>query len=139
MLGLLAVIAFVWLFILFLIVTPKSFYSHHFDRLTHARYRKDKTTLQAMLDNLRSFPDQWSINREGAAFPKEGAKQIYISYDRNRQLTYSLSSFGGGERILDGYFGSQFEKTLIEENTRRETKRVLLDFYPELNGTLMLK
>ena len=128
----------IWLFVMIVLWTPSGFYSSALDRLTKARWRDDRVGLQIMLDHLKSFPDQWSISREGASFPKEGMKQIYLTYDDRSGWEYTLNSFGGKARPLAGHFRSEFVRELTAENNRRESQALLRTFYPELDGPLLL-
>jgi hypothetical protein len=129
-----------WALTLTILLTPTRVYKSAFDRVTRAHYRDDRVALQIMLDHLRSFPEQWSISRDGASFPLEGAKQIYLSLDKKEGLEYTLASFGGSARPLNGYFGAEFQKELSYQNNQRESQAVLKKLYPELHdGRLLLK
>lgn len=128
-----------WLMVMSFPLTPTRMYSNAFDRVTKAKYRNDRAGLQIMLDHLRSFPEQWSISRDSASFPLQGAKQIYLHFDDKKGWEYTLNNFGGRARPLDGHFGKQFVEQLTLENNRRESQALLRSFYPELDGTLLLK
>ena len=133
------VVAFVWLLILAVLIIPMSFYKNSWDKITKAKFRDDRAPLQIMLDHLRSFPEEWSISRDSASFPKTGMKQIYLTHDKNKGWEYTLNSFGGNARPLNGHFEGQFVKALTDENNRRESEAMLRNFYPELNGQVLLK
>lgn len=91
---------FIWMLLLTFLLTPSNFYANTWDRITKARYRQDRINLQIMLDHLRSFPDDWSISRDSAHFPKTGAKSVYLNKERDK-WQYSLSSFDSRSRELD--------------------------------------
>lgn len=129
----------VWIALLTIIATPVSTYRSIWDSLTHARYRNDKHQLTMMLDHLRSFPDDWSVSRTQVSFPKEGAKSIFLTYDKPKdRWEYSLSSFGGDSRVLDGHFGSEFKQQIAIENSRRESVSVARTLFGT-DGPLLLK
>lgn len=125
-----------WMVIMTVLFTPKGTYSSFLDRLTRARYRNDRIVLQIMLDHLRSFPEQWSISSDAASFPLEGAKKIYLNFDKGWE--YTLDGFGRTPRKLDGYFGKEFGQQLSLVNSSRENEAVLRSFYPNLDGPLLL-
>jgi hypothetical protein len=91
-----------------------------------------------MLDHLKNQPDEWSISRTSASFPKEGAKQIYLSYDKDR-WTYSIPNFGNETRDLGGHFGAEFGKELARINSNRERDSLLRLCYPNSDGPLLLR
>ena len=128
-----------WILTMIILLSPPNLWTNTLDRITKAKYRKDRAQLSIMLDNLQSNPDQWSITREGASYPLQGAKQIYLSFNKDKQLEYSLNAFGSTPRPLEGYFGKQFSEQLEFENSRREAQSLLRTFYPELDGPLLLK
>lgn len=128
-----------WAMIMTLLLTPSVVYSNAFDRITRAKWRKDRTGLQIMLDHLNSRPEEWSISRNGASFPKEGAKDIVLSYDgKTKQLEYVLNKFGGDFRPLTGHFAKEFDAALNRENGRRESTALLRSLYPNLDGPKLL-
>lgn len=133
------IVALVWVLILAALIVPVSFYKNTFDRVTRGKYRNDRAGLQIMLDHLRSFPDEWSISRDSASFPKTGMKQINLFHDKKTGWEYSLNSFGGNARPLNGHFEKEFVTALTDENNRRESQALLRSFYPELNGQVLLK
>jgi hypothetical protein len=128
-----------WMVLLTALLVPASLYRNTFDKWTKGKYRDDRAGLQIMLDHLRTFPETWSVSRDGAAFPQEGAKQIYLNYDKIDGWEYTLSNFGGKARSLNGYFEKEFVRELTLENNRRESQSLLRQFYPELNGQVLLK
>jgi len=135
------ILAIIWFLLIAILVTPPGHYRSKWDRLTRAKYRPDRVNLQIMLDHLRSYPEQWSINREAAAFPIEGSKQIYLNYDKNSaKWRYTLNGFDDGPRVLDGHFGIEFNRELEKLNNKKENQALLRNFYPDLNnGVLLLK
>lgn len=139
MLVLLMVIIAVWLIILALILKPNRFFRDKLDTITKAKWRPDRDNLQIMLDNFRSFPEQWSVKRDSIAFPKEGAKKLFINFDQRNGLEYTLSAFDDRARPLAGHFAREFTQAMQEENARREKEAALRMFYPEIDGTLRLK
>jgi len=130
-----------WAGAITVLCTPAGNYTSFWDRITKAKYRNDKVTLQIMLDHLRSYPEQWSINRNAASFPAQGAKQIYLSYDKHDNVwKYTLQAFDDGPRKLDGHFGAEFARELNKVNNQKENQALLRNFYPDLdNGVLLLK
>lgn len=130
--------AIIWCITLFVLCCPISVYKNAFDRLTRGSYRHDKANLQIMLDHLNSYPDDWSISSTTAHFPKTGAKHISFDLDRETgALTYSVGS--AGFRPLAGHFGNEFTKVIRETYAAREKQALLVKFYPETHGQLLLK
>lgn len=126
-----------WVIALAILTTPKSVWTSSFDKLTKAKYRKDKANLQLILDNIRSFPEQWSISSDSASFPLESkAKQIYISMN---PPSYSSPMFGDSNRKLDGFFGNEILHALEKENAKRETKALMRTLFPEIDSSRLLK
>jgi hypothetical protein len=128
-----------WALVMAILIIPGDAYSSFFDRLTRGKWRKDRVNLAIMLEHLRNNPEDWSISRDRAAFPKEGAKQIMLEHDRSGNWSYALTSFGGSFRPLNGHFAHEFDKELTRQNNAVEERALLRHFYPELNGTLLLK
>jgi hypothetical protein len=136
---LLTILLIVWIIAIFAIAIPSRVYRNLFDRATQGRYRDDRDNLRILIDHLRSFPEEWSISRDQASFPKEGAKKIYLSYDKTkRDWEYTLSAFSSTPRPLDGHYGAQMSSILLEENNRREKESLARTFYPNLDGPLMI-
>jgi len=131
------IIFLLWLITMSYLLTPTGLYTSAWDRLTKAKYRDDRLSLQIMLDHIRTSPELWSVSQKSASYPMEGAKRIYIEHDEKKGLTYSLS--GGNFRPLDGFFGVEFNREITQENARREGQFLLREFYPELNGQVLLK
>lgn len=136
--GLLIIIA-LWVVILAHILMPNNFYGNCWDRVTQARWRSDRENLQMMLDNFRSFPEEWSVKRNSIAFPKEGAKKLYLNYDEKKGWEYTLPAFDDRARPLRGHFEAQFVDAIKLENDEREKKAMARMFYPDLEGPLRLK
>jgi len=133
-----AIVAIIWLIAFILLMTPSTFWASNWDRITKARWRKDKINLQIMLDHLRTKPDEWAISREGASFPKDSrAKKIYLTYDKG-QLNYTLNSFDTKSRVLDGHFGKEFETLIRRHNDNVEKEALLRDFWPNYDGQRLL-
>ncbi|RZK38497.1 MAG: hypothetical protein EOO61_07925 [Hymenobacter sp.] len=128
-----------WIIAFAFVVIPSSFYRKTWDHVTRGHYREDRDNLRIMIDHLRSFPEEWSISRDQAAFPKEGAKQIYLNFDKKKGWEYTLASFGSTPRALDGHYGSIMNNVLLEENNRREKASLVRTLHPNLEGPLLLK
>lgn len=118
------------------LLIPTSTYSSAWDRMTRAHFRKDKENLQLMLEHLSSFPSEWSITRDGASFPQKGAKQVLLNYDHGK-LEYTFNS-SDKFRPLEGHYAKQFNEIITKHINEREKETLLRNFYPELNGQLML-
>lgn len=118
--------------------TPKTLIPSIVDRITHAKFRKDRDTLQLMLDHFKSRPQTWSVSRNQASFPLEGAKQIHLIYSEDHGWQYALSSFGREFTDLTGFFKSEFIREINAEASRREQRSLMRSFYPEIEGTLLL-
>ncbi len=138
MIELIAIPVVLWTGVITYLALPKDFMRNKIDKLTHARFRDDRNTLQLMLDHLRTNPEKWSIARDAAFFPKEGAKAIYINRMSETSWTYSLAAFGRDSMPLEGYFKSEFVKTIQLHASLMEQKSLLRTFYPHLEGTLLL-
>lgn len=126
-----------WAGILCILVPDKSFYTSMFDRMAKGKFRDDRNALSIMLGHLRNKPDEWSISRDSASFPLQGAKQIYLNY-HNNHWTYTLSFSGEKERVLDGHFGAQFSQAISQENDRRQSRALMRNLY-NMDGPLLLK
>ncbi len=129
-----------WILILFILVPAKGTYKSIADRIAGGRLRDDRTALGIMLQHLQDNPEEWAISRGQASFPAESkAKQIYISFDDNKKaLTYTLSSSGERERVLDGYYGAKFGDFIAKENDRRQSKALVRNLYG-IDGPLLLR
>lgn len=129
----------VWLTILLWLILPSEFAKSVIDRLTKAKFRADRENLQIMLQHLENFPDQWSIGRDSVSFPTEGVKSIYLTKDRGeKEWKYTFNSFDYGPRPLNGHFGKEFAKMIEAENIKRERKSLIRNFYPDMDGPIML-
>ena len=137
MIYLIAVPIILWFILMTFLLTPALFYSNMFDKITKAKYRPDKHNLAIILDHLRSYGDQWSLGSDQAAFPKEGAKQIYLNRDKNRGWEYVLASFDSTPRPINGYFGDQIVNEIAQVNIDRERKSLLRTLHGD--GPLLLK
>src|SRR6476469_5984974 len=94
----------IFLFMLFMgFILGGDFLAASFHRATKARFQKNVMPLKLMLSHLQQHPELWSISQDSAAFPQEGAKQIYLNRDGN-SWTYSLESFDRKSRKLPHYF-----------------------------------
>jgi hypothetical protein len=131
-------IALLWVLTIILLALPNRFWPNLWDKVTKAKYRDDRLGLEIMFDNFRSFPQDWSVSREAIHFPKEGMKQTSIMFDEKKGWSYSLNSFGGTSRPLEGHFADLFVKEIAAENSRRESQALLRQFYPNMDGPLML-
>ena len=132
------ILILMWTAALIAVAVPARFWRNIFDHLTHGHYRDDKENLRILIDHLRSFPDEWSISRDAASFPKDGAKKVYLNFDNKKGWEYTLAAFDSKPRRLEGHYGSQLGNLLLEENNRREKESLLRNFYPNLDGPLML-
>lgn len=128
-----------WMTVLIYLILPSNLVKSAIDRLTKAKFRADRENLQIMLQHLQHFPEQWSIGRDQVSFPKEGSKQIYLTRDRGEEeWRYNFNSFDYGPRPLDGHFGKEFKKIIEVENVKRERKALVRNFYPDMDGPLLL-
>lgn len=128
-----------WMMIMTVLLVPKGTYSSLVDRVTKAKWRDDRVNLQIIVDHLRSRPDEWSVSREGAHFPREGAKQILLDYDKTKGWSYALTGFEGRFRPIDGHFEQEIKTEINLLNNKKEGESLLRHFYPELEGPLLLE
>lgn len=137
--GILVVVVILWLITMSILLSPEGYFRSLWDKITRAKFRDDRVSLQIMLDHFVSNPQDWSISRDTAAFPKEGSKQIYLSFNDNKKhWEYTLTSFENKARPLDGHFETLFVNALNAENSQRERKSLLRGFYPELSSDQLL-
>jgi hypothetical protein len=136
----LAVPAIGWAGILVGIVPQKGYYKSLADRIMRGKLRDDRNALQIMLNYMVNKPDDWSISAKQASYPKEGAKQIMLQYDDDKNYwTYAINSSGERFRKLDGHFGAQFAAYIAKETDRRQSMSLMRTFDPEFDGVLRLK
>lgn len=127
-----------WIIFMIILFSPQRFYSDAWDKLRSGRGQPDRINLQIMIDNLRSYPEQWQISRDGASYPKEGAKKIYLSKDRSGDWQYTLDSIDSQPRALVGHYEQQFKDELKSLNDKFEREALLRTFYKDLEGPLMI-
>lgn len=128
----------IWGAIMGALCAPKNLIPNLVDRVTHAKFRKDRDTLQLMLEHFKSRPQTWSVSRDQVSFPLEGAKQIHLVYSEHHGWQYALSSFGREFTDLNGFFKTEFVREINAEASRREQRSLIRSFYPEIEGTLLL-
>jgi len=127
-----------WLIVMTVLMLPNNFFHNQWDKLTHGKYNKDKPGLQLMLDHLRSFPDEWTVDKDMASFPAKGnAKQIYLSHT-DKGWEYTLNSRGSKATPLEGHFGREYTEVLAQENARRQSLAFARTLFPDLDGPLLL-
>ncbi len=93
-----------------------------------------------MFDHISQRPEEWNISRKEASFPKEGSKQILISYnDAKNSWEYILTSQGDGFRRMNGFYAAKIGGAIDKQHSKNEQKALMRALHPELDGVLLLK